>query len=131
MWDRFHEALSHIKNQVSSAERVTMMFHGWSTVRNDAALGRMVSYLDDYLELTTRVVGNIREQKSHRVLYLCKLISQIVTERLEQRVPDYFVSESAAGNKVASVCFLKTKEINMDSLVLVIFTLLASLASLN
>lgn len=102
-----------------------MMFDGWSTVRHDAVLGFMVSYLEDYLYLNIRLVGNIRVQKSHREEDMYKAMTQDVSERLGQCVPDYFVSDSAAGSN-ASVClFMKDEGVGYNSLAL--FTFFSSL----
>lgn len=99
VWDKFQTTLCSVREQVKSAGFVTLMFDGWSIARNQALIGFIVSTLTETLELRTRCIGNFRLPKSYGSADMSKLITTVVRGRLDKRTPDFFVSDSASGNK--------------------------------
>lgn len=111
LWHRFNETIHFIRRDVSAAEFVTLTFDGWSTSRNESVLGFMVSILaEDTLSLRTKCVGNFRLPRGHSANELCKVMGEVVVDRLGHRVPDFFVSDSAPVNKAAVRMFMVNKE---------------------
>lgn len=73
-------------------------------------MGFMVSFLNDELKLYSRCIGNFLMCQSRGAQETCDMISEVVGERLGNRVPEPFVSDSAPKNKAAALWFMKMKE---------------------
>eukprot|EP00171_Calliarthron_tuberculosum_P023086 IDg23086t1 len=101
LWDKFRVTINRIKDQVQSAEYTVLIFDGWSTFRNEAVLGFMISLLSPNLTLETYCLGNFIMKSGHGARHVSEIITQVVRERLGGRIPDYFVSDSAPVNKAA------------------------------
>ncbi len=61
----------------------------------------MVSYLDDYFCLKTKVLENICKRGKQDAPAIVKFIKDFVFYRLVGRIPKYYMSDSAPVNKAA------------------------------
>lgn len=104
---KFRQAVEQIRQSVSSTEFVVPTFVGWSTVRNEAILGFIASWIDKDLRLHSKVVGNCRLSGRHTANDVCGVLSRVVIERLGGKLPGYFVSDSVPTNSAAVPKFMK------------------------
>lgn len=73
-----------------SSEFCVLMFDGWSTFRNEAVYGFIVSLLDAECKLRTKCVSNFLIMTSHRASNMCSLINKVIQVRLGNLVLDFF-----------------------------------------
>ncbi len=98
---KFNEVLTLIQNQVPKSEYIGLTFDRWSSVRNEANLKFIISYLDEDLLLRTRTIGKSGETGEQDSDKVAELIRTAIQSRCSNRTPDFFVSDSAPVNKSA------------------------------
>lgn len=85
---------------------VTSQLDGLSRVQNEAVFGYMVAMMTDDMALTIKCAGSFRILERHTEADECRFLNLVTRDRLSERVPDYFVSDSALTNKAAVKRFM-------------------------